>query len=441
MDGDPSSESRHQQSYETMLRVVLLVMTGCMAAAATTLTVATATFGDRPVFALGPAVVTALALTSFGLGWFGKQKPASLLLIYGCHSLISVSMLVFPSFPDFRPAAFVTLSLLAAFLLSSRQTLLVLATALPVYIIGMGRLIMNGELLATSFPTVMATCAHMIIIALLAYYFSSRLTQVVETLSARLDRDETLFARLPSASAKLGSAARRLAATTSEHEEGAQRQSAAVDETRQALRSVTTAAADIANSAANTSRNAETTLENSTKVAHQIEGLTDQVQNISELLDTIGDVANKTDLLSLNASLEGVRAGEAGRGFQLVAMQMQRLAESVTGAVTDIEQLTGEIRLDANSTLSSIQETMKLARITTDDARHIHLTINQLQSAVAQVMQTMDEIIDVTAIVAKDSKHSAHDSADLEELARRLAEIVTEFTADWSGDPSNQVNE
>ena len=97
--------------------------------------------------------------------------------------------------------------------------------------------------------------------------------------------------------------------------------------------------------------NAEHTHSNSQLIAERITELAGHTQRISVFLDVIRDIANKTDLLALNAALEGTRAGEAGRGFSLVASQMQRLTVSVMDSVEDIKGLTADIREATSSSV------------------------------------------------------------------------------------------
>ena len=80
----------------------------------------------------------------------------------------------------------------------------------------------------------------------------------------------------------------------------------------------------IAESSNDVLKNAELTLETHDIVGHRIAALIDHTQRINELLELIKNVSNKSEILALNAALEGVKAGEAGRGFSLVAAQMQR---------------------------------------------------------------------------------------------------------------------
>lgn len=72
------------------------------------------------------------------------------------------------------------------------------------------------------------------------------------------------------------------------------------------------------------------------------------------LLQIIGDIASKTDLLSLNASIEAARAGQAGKGFSVVADEVSKLSEKTQSSVSEITQIMSNIRLETDSALSEI---------------------------------------------------------------------------------------
>ena len=110
-------------------------------------------------------------------------------------------------------------------------------------------------------------------------------------------------------------------------------QRAAVEETRRTMDALLESARRIADASQQVFENAERTSKTTTNVSEATRGLVGHAQRIGEISETIRAIADRSDLLALNAALEGTKAGEAGRGFSLVAVEMRRLAENTMGAV------------------------------------------------------------------------------------------------------------
>lgn len=229
---------------------------------------------------------------------------------------------------------------------------------------------------------------------------------------------------------QLNSSGGQFLATAQQSERGATEQSSAVEETNRTLTSLLGSARDIAQAAQGVTRNAERTQDNTRSMAERIGELSRQVERITEILELIKGIASKSEILALNAALEGTKAGEAGRGFSLVASQMQRLAENVMEAVSDIRNLTDSIREASQSSVMATEESTKLSSDTTRSARQIELIIEQQQTATEQVATAMGDVAQVATQTASASKEIVSSTHDILALTERLQGLVGRFNVD-----------
>ncbi|MEZ6138497.1 MAG: methyl-accepting chemotaxis protein [Pirellulaceae bacterium] len=86
----------------------------------------------------------------------------------------------------------------------------------------------------------------------------------------------------------------------------------------------------------------------------QIKGMCDPTRQISAIVETISEIAARTNLLALNAAIESIRAGEHGRGFALVADEVRSLAEQATDATREVSSLLDMIQLATQESLRGI---------------------------------------------------------------------------------------
>jgi methyl-accepting chemotaxis protein len=188
--------------------------------------------------------------------------------------------------------------------------------------------------------------------------------------------------------------------------------------------------------------------QNAGEVDDSIGKLSKRVERIGTVVEVIDEIADRSDLLALNAALEGAKAGEAGRGFSIVAAEMRRLAENVMESTKEIKNLITEIReathaakeaSDGNkrmagegeklggNAMSSVSGILSGIQETSDAARVIHLATQQQRTATEQVVQSMAEIEDVTRQAQSGSKQATGAAAEMAKLADRLAELVKRF--------------
>jgi len=229
-----------------------------------------------------------------------------------------------------------------------------------------------------------------------------------------------LLSPVQSVSARLEGMAGEMRATSEEQEVGAAEQSAAVEETRQTFASLLEATRDLSRVGADVLGHAELGQKNAHEIAGRIQELTESTRSIGEILALVKGIANKSEILALNAALEGTKAGEAGRGFSLVASQMQRLAEQVMGSVKKIEGLTGDITKTSQNAVLAAEEAERVATLTTEAAREIAEAVSRQQSGAQQVSTAMDEISQVAHRSVDAARRTVSSAGDLQLLAAGL---------------------
>lgn len=238
---------------------------------------------------------------------------------------------------------------------------------------------------------------------------------------------QNMVSQLQQTSVELAGAASEIFAASQEHEAAATSQSSAMTEISHTMDSLSESAAHVSESVQGVVSNAEQTMVTTDTMVERIEGLSVHTSRISDLLDTIRDIADRSDLLALNGSLEASRAGEGGQGFALVAAEMRRLAERVTAAVQDVKKLITDIRESSASTIMATEESRKLAGNTTEAARQITFVSQQQRSGTEQVSQSVREITEMVTQVTAATSQTRTSAQDLKHQADRLAELVKQF--------------
>jgi len=143
-----------------------------------------------------------------------------------------------------------------------------------------------------------------------------------------------------------------------------------VDQITQAV----TAIAETARSAAKT---AATASDQTGTVRMTVDALSQSVSDITSVVDAIRTIAAQTRMLALNASIEAARAGDAGRGFQVVASEVKALADQASVAADDITRRIESIRTETESAVSVIET---VGHVITD----VHAAVDRIDEAVAQ---------------------------------------------------------
>lgn len=255
-----------------------------------------------------------------------------------------------------------------------------------------------------------------------------------EAFRKMVDRQRELVQELSDTSTELESSSREILATLRQQEAGANDQASAVEEARRTMESLLLASKEITEAARAVHENAQRTKESSEGTAERASQLNGLTSRIGEVLLSITKIADKSDILALNAALEGTKAGEAGKGFILVAEEMRRLAESVKASVGDIRELVEDVRQASQSSVLATEQGVKLSLETTRSAELIRLTSQQQQSGTEQATHSMGE---VTELIGQILSGARQNTSAVEEFGRRASRLQQLLSTYKIGDDHN----
>lgn len=229
---------------------------------------------------------------------------------------------------------------------------------------------------------------------------------------------------LLAASQDLMTVSTELLGAAREQESSVAQEAAAIDETRRAMETLMATAQQIAESSSAVLGRAERALEGNREIAQRIRELNTNAEGVAEILASIMQVADRTDLLALNAALEGTRAGEAGKGFTLVAAEMRSLAENVMESVANIRKLLKEVRDASQLAVEASKGGTTLSEHTTESAREIALITQQQRKATTQVDQAMEEMTQLLHHTIASIKQATSSAESLSRVSRGIATII-----------------
>jgi methyl-accepting chemotaxis protein len=167
---------------------------------------------------------------------------------------------------------------------------------------------------------------------------------------------------------------------------------------------------------------AQTTVSIVEKTQENMEQLRNKSKNIETIIQSLDNIAQQTNLLSLNASIEAARAGEHGRGFGVVAMEIQKLSEESAESTKNI----AEIILDIQNDILSSVDTMKNVRTVSEEQ---FTSVNHVNEAFDKITQATDTITNAIDYMDEFVKEMNKSNNDVVNSINNIAAITEETAA------------
>lgn len=279
----------------------------------------------------------------------------------------------------------------------------------------------------------------------------------------------TLVSRVQEATLQVSASANEVQTTAEHLAQGSMSQAAQIVDSSAALDEMAVSIQQVSENATLSASVAEQSLviaqKGATSVRNTIEGMTrirtqvqetgrrikrlgERSQEISEIVQLIGDIADRTSILALNAAIQAARAGEAGRAFTVVAEEVERLAERATEATKQIGNLVNTIQSETNEAVTAMDDTTRevvegsrlaeQAGQALGDIEHvstrlaeliqsISLAANQQARGSESLSIAMNDISEVTQQTAAGTKQAAVAISNLAALADELRLSVSTF--------------
>jgi methyl-accepting chemotaxis protein len=169
---------------------------------------------------------------------------------------------------------------------------------------------------------------------------------------------------------------------------------------------------------------------------HDISELELESNAITEIIEVINNIASQTNLLSLNASIEAARAGDAGKGFSVVADEIRKLSLHSVNAAAEIEKLINNIRKKTRSTVNTVKQAELISKTTEAKLQNVVEVFYDINVHVDNLADNMNKIVVEVADIDK----AKNDTLNAVESISAVAEETSAATEEVDATAQQQLD-
>jgi len=260
--------------------------------------------------------------------------------------------------------------------------------------------------------------------------------KLYEAVRTMVDSVRTLISNMMQSADTISATAQQLAASTQQVNAATQQVSSAVQEVASGGENLAKQSMEASGNAKQLTEEAGKGAEAATQATSKMQSLSAAVnessdvvsslgvksQEIVKIVDTINAISSQTNLLALNAAIEAARAGEAGRGFAVVADEVRKLAEESGNATKDIETLIGEIKASTDQAVSSMDIGKKEVEASSQVVNQALSALEIISGKVKAIETTIDS---VSAVAQQSASSSQQMSAGVQQTSSSMQQVAS----------------
>lgn len=264
----------------------------------------------------------------------------------------------------------------------------------------------------------------------------------IETLNKEVVLDKALYdmivnlremsGNIKSAAEQVNIGSREQSSVATVISQGAAEQAASAEQIASAMEQMTSTNEQNTQNAQQTNVIAQSVADKIKIIDSSITATTLAMKNISEKISIINDIAEKTDVLAINAAIEAARAGDLGKGFAVVASEVRDLAESSQKAADEIESVS-------QSSVEQVDQSKKLIDEVLPQIQKTSILVSEIASAsieqsngISEVNKGVQQFSTVVQQNSSSSEEMAASSEELSSQAEQLYEIISYFKVEES---------